>query len=228
MKNIILSLTLIFFVGQGVIAQTVKPASMPKSTTPKKLKPRLTLDFISKGGGIDLESFDKIENFIKNHAKKPVYDVKQKGKEGEKTITSMLKELSKEEQTAFVLEIKNLIAKPELVLVKEYPAPKKLAATATAISSTTASRLVVSFISKGAGIDLKSQENIHSYIDKHRKKPAFEERRWGREGEVDYVFKLTELNADEQKIFIDEVKKLIINVDMVFVRENEEYVKKGR
>ena len=127
-----------------------------------------------------------------------------------------------------VLEIKNLIAKPELVLVKEYPVPKKLVASATAISSSTMSRLVVSFISKGAGIDLKSQENIQSYIDKHRKKPVFEERRWGREGEVDYVFKLNELNADEQKVFIEEVKKLIVNADMVSVRENEEYVKKGR
>ncbi len=228
-KDLILFLSLIFFLSQGVLAQDTPQQPTPKATATKKaMKYRLTIEFISKGNGIDGESFDKIENFIKNYAKKPVYEVKQKGREGEKTITSMLKELTKEEQLAFVMEIKKLIVKADLVLVKEYPAQKKFIATAIPVSNSNLCRLVVSFISRGEGIDIKSQEKIKAFIENHPKKPAFEEYRWGREGEIDYVLMLKEFSADEQKVFVKDVKKLIINKEMALIDENSDYVKKGR
>lgn len=89
-------------------------------------------------------------------------------------------------------------------------------------------RLVIEFISKGGGVDYKTQEKINEFIEKHPKKPAFEVQRWGREGEVDYYFHLKELSHHEQKAFIEEIHKLIPDKEMVLVHENHQYVKKGR
>jgi len=225
MKKVIAFLTLAMLVCGSLAAQT--------KTSPKKNKYKVTIDFISKGGGIDRESYTKMEDFIKNHPKKPAYEIKQKGKEGETKILLKLTELTNEEQVVFESEIKKLIVKHDLVLINGSVVNPKLIGTPVAeavsnIPTTNNYRLVLSFISKGAGIDNSVHEKIKEYIEKHPKKPAFEIHRWGREGEVDYCLRLKELTADEQKVFIADINKLITDKEMVFVYENHEYVKKGR
>ena len=73
-------------------------------------------------------------------------------------------------------------------------------------------RLIIAFISKGIGIDSKANEAIDKYISNHPKKPALEKYRWGREGEIDFCLKQSELSTKEQKTFIEEVKKLAKSV----------------
>lgn len=85
-------------------------------------------------------------------------------------------------------------------------------------------RLIVSFISKGAGPDGKKQPEFVKYIESHKKKPAYALVRWGREGEADYCFKLTELSATEQTEFITKVKEILNGSDLVFVNENQKCI----
>lgn len=85
-------------------------------------------------------------------------------------------------------------------------------------------RLIVSFISKGAGPDGKKQPEFIKYIDSHKKKPAYAVVRWGREGEADYCFKLSEMSASEQTEFINKVKEIVNGSDLVFVNENQKCI----
>lgn len=104
---------------------------------------------------------------------------------------------------------------------------KKEAANSSASSTTSEMkketyRLIVSFISKGAGTDSELRPKFLSYVEQHPKKPKFETINWGREGEGDYCFTLNELSSSEQKEFIDEIKKLVGKSDMVHIAENTE------
>src|SRR5688572_16103050 len=54
-------------------------------------------------------------------------------------------------------------------------------------------RFLVSFYSIGQGIDGDVQQKFLDWVNGYAKKVVFEEAHWGREGEVDYCFKLTEL-----------------------------------
>jgi len=96
------------------------------------------------------------------------------------------------------------------------------------LNKTVKYRLVISFISKASGIDHKAHEKIKEFIEKHPKKPAFETFHWGREGEIDYCLQLKELSTKEQTVFIEDIKKLIDDKEMVLVYENHNYVKKGK
>jgi hypothetical protein len=89
-------------------------------------------------------------------------------------------------------------------------------------------RLVISFISKGAGIDSKLNAAITAYVSAHPKKPATKIISWGREGENDHCFLLKELTKTEQVEFIAEIKKIIGSSDMVLLTENAKSAHKGR
>lgn len=234
MKKVIFLMSILVFACSITNAQTkTKTAKKTKTAqTGRKIAPKLTLDFISRGGGIDNDAFAKIEDYAKNHPKKPFYEVVAQGKEGEKKIYFPLNELTQEEQVSFVNDVKAMITKPEMVLVTSKVEAKKVALAASTSTSEDAVnmkyRIVVSFISKGAGIDNKTADKVKEYIEAHPKKPAFEMKAWGREGEKDYLLVLKELTPDEQKVFVEDVKKLVSSSDLVFLKENETYVKKGR
>jgi hypothetical protein len=83
-------------------------------------------------------------------------------------------------------------------------------------------RLAISFNSIGSGINGAKYEEIKNYIDKHAKKPSYEQIPMGREGEVDICLSLKEMNNSEQKDFIKEIKKLAEGADRVQVSENVE------
>lgn len=89
-------------------------------------------------------------------------------------------------------------------------------------------RLIISFISKGAGIDSKLSDAITAYTSSHPKKPASKLISWGREGENDHCFLLKELTKTEQVEFIAEIKKIIGSSDMVLLTENSKCMHKGR
>jgi hypothetical protein len=94
--------------------------------------------------------------------------------------------------------------------------------TQTTEAQTEKFRLVVSFISKGAGPDNAKSVALLAYIGVHPKKPTYTVAHWGREGEADYCLNLTELTKSEQVDFVTNVNKMMAGSDMVFVKENAE------
>lgn len=112
---------------------------------------------------------------------------------------------------------------------------KKQATTTTSETSTVVSesqtekyRLIISFISKGAGTDGEKRQAILDYIEKHPKKPVNKTVHWGREGETDYCLNLTELSKSSQETFIAEIKKIAGNSSLIFISENAVCPHKGR
>lgn len=80
-------------------------------------------------------------------------------------------------------------------------------------------RLTISFISKGAGIDMKTQEAFENWLNAQPKHPAYEKTRWGREGETNYCLRLNELSTREQEIFVKDVRTQLTDKQLVFVTE---------
>jgi hypothetical protein len=85
-------------------------------------------------------------------------------------------------------------------------------------------RLVVSFISFGAGTDPESKSILEAYVYdyklKNNKVVSYFIIPWGREGEVDCCFPLDELNASEQKNFIEGLKNAISGRELIQINEN--------
>lgn len=90
-------------------------------------------------------------------------------------------------------------------------------------------RLIVSFISKGAGPDRSKQTALLAYVEAHPKKPAYKTVLWGREGETDYCFSLSELQTKaEMNSFLENVKKIAAGSDMMQLSENVVSQHRGR
>lgn len=85
-------------------------------------------------------------------------------------------------------------------------------------------RLVVSFYSICCGIDQQAKEKLDEFIKRYEKakgkqltKAAI---RWGREGEIDYCLRLSELSPRERKRFIAKVRLLLKRSKLVHIKEN--------
>ena len=105
--------------------------------------------------------------------------------------------------------------------------------TATVVPNTSDApvtyRLIVSFISKGAGTDGEKRTAFLAYVNAHPKKPVYKTVVWGREGEADYCFNLSEFPSKKELItFIEDVKKIAAGSDMMNISENAECPHKGR
>jgi hypothetical protein len=93
-------------------------------------------------------------------------------------------------------------------------------------------RFSVSFFSIGGGIDHKAKKQFTEFIIQFNSnnKPVIEPEvvAWGREGETDYCFKLSEVNAVQQIKFIEETKELLKSSKNVRYNENCKCRKKQR
>lgn len=94
---------------------------------------------------------------------------------------------------------------------------------ATADASGKKFRVVVSFVSKGAGIDTKTRDKVVGVFDKWRIEKSAELKtvrpHWGKEGEMDVCSELAGLKEDEQAKFVSEIKAAATS-DRVTVSEN--------
>jgi len=86
------------------------------------------------------------------------------------------------------------------------------------------SRLVVSFYSICCGIDHEAKDRLDKFIREyeaahHRrlKKAAVH---WGREGEIDYCFRLSELTPRERKSFISRTRSLLSKSKLMRIYKN--------
>lgn len=124
-------LALVTLIGLGLFFTDCKSKSSTKTTTsnttssttedmtPQTEKYRLVISFTSHASGIDDAKYGEISTFIKNHAKKPVYDEIAAGREGERDFCMQLKEMNSSEQKTFIAEIKKLAEGSDRVLVSE-------------------------------------------------------------------------------------------------------------
>jgi hypothetical protein len=102
--------------------------------------------------------------------------------------------------------------------------PENTANAVTASSDAPVTyKLIVSFISKGAGTNSEKRTAFLAYVDGHKLKPAYKTVTWGREGETDYCFNLSELVSKKDYVsFVEEVRKIASGSDMMNVSENSE------
>jgi hypothetical protein len=118
-------------------------------------------------------------------------------------------------------------AKKEAVTTTEPTSPSANLSSTQDVPKTY--RLIVSFKSKGAGIPSEQRQAFINYIDNHPQKPSYQTMLWGREGETDYCFDLTELTSKKDLVaFLDEVKRVTSGTDLVDIFENAECQHKGR
>jgi hypothetical protein len=102
--------------------------------------------------------------------------------------------------------------------------PGKLANPNDVPPITTTYRFTISFISIGAGIDHTAKTKYDQFVidfgKRNKVKLAHEVVGWGREGEVDYCFKLAELKELQQAAFVKESKALVNGNELVQTKEN--------
>lgn len=86
------------------------------------------------------------------------------------------------------------------------------------------SRLIVSFYSICCGIDSAAKERLDKFLSRYEKAERVritkESIRWGKEGEIDYCFKLSNLSSRKQKRLISEIKSLLKESTLVRIEEN--------
>lgn len=95
-------------------------------------------------------------------------------------------------------------------------------------NKTQTYRLIVSFISKGEGTNSEKRKEFLIFVETYPKKPIAKTVNWGREGETDYCFTLSELLKKEQIEFVNQVKKIVAGSDLISVSEDVECMHKGR
>lgn len=116
---------------------------------------------------------------------------------------------------------------------KETPKTTDSAPPSASVSTTQEApktyRLIVSFKSRGAGTPSEKRAAFLNYVDNHPQKPVYQTVLWGREGETDYCFNLTELSSKKDLVaFLEEVKKITSGSDLIDLSENAECQHKGR
>ncbi len=104
-------------------------------------------------------------------------------------------------------------AKTDTTVVTQEPAPLPEGSVENA-------RLVVMFISKGAGIDQKTKEAFEKWLQEQPRQVKWEVTTWGREGELNYCLKLDELSTRDQEKFVEQTRIFLTDKDLVIVTEN--------
>ena len=93
------------------------------------------------------------------------------------------------------------------------------------LTNDSAARFIVSFYSIGSGVEGDQIEKLLNFIDEYGKSKnkdiGYDRTFSGREGEVDYCFKLKELNAGEQKDFIVKAKSTLKSGKWITYFENQ-------
>jgi hypothetical protein len=85
-------------------------------------------------------------------------------------------------------------------------------------------RVVVSFISIGEGTDAKAKEELDALTGNYKTKNGApierEEFRWGREGEVDYCYKMQGYSKKEKDNFVNLLREKFAGNKLVQIEEN--------
>ena len=209
-----------------VTATQVVPQPINTTVPPKEeATTRFVVSFFSIGQGIDGKVNEAFVKFLDTYTKKIAYEPKHWGREGETDYCLALSELTSAEQIEFVTKAKEILVKSKLVHQKENAKCDHINWPEIPAADNTY-RLVVQFYSKGEGIDSKVNDAFVKFVDTYTKKIVYEPTHWGREGEIDYCLKLSELTSVEQDDFVKKAKDLLSKSALVHVNESAECVHK--
>ncbi len=90
--------------------------------------------------------------------------------------------------------------------------------------------MVVSFFSRGSGIDFKIAREFDSYIKKFEADNSdnfiYEIVTWGREGEVDYCIQFPSLNKEKAKTFVNNCNEILSRTEMAHIKLDAECKRK--
>jgi hypothetical protein len=196
---------------------------------PDSVRTRLVVSFISQGGGIDLAAQANLDKWLSKHADVK-YAQNQWGREGEVDYCFITLGANADAQKKTIDEIKALVGTNAKVLVKEnkvcthkhelgvitMPVVEE-APDAPKVDSTNIARVVVSFISKGEGIDIAGKDALDKWLSERN--AVYEVKNWGREGETNYCFFLTGMQTRQQDIFVRDLRTFLGENELVLVEE---------
>lgn len=84
--------------------------------------------------------------------------------------------------------------------------------------------LVITFSSRGEGINGKAVKTLDSFISEfeseNNKSIKYDLNNWGREGEKDYCIDLENLSSEKRDLFASQVKRLLEDENLVTISEN--------
>lgn len=96
--------------------------------------------------------------------------------------------------------------------------------SATSDEIQALNNLVISFYSTGEGANHKAAETIEKFLEEFSSKSKnpvpYSKIAWGREGEVDFCISLTGLDGDEQRSFLDNIRMLVKQFELIHFHEN--------
>lgn len=87
-------------------------------------------------------------------------------------------------------------------------------------STAEAVDLIVTFFSKGGGIDRNIYTEFKQFLTDNYSELKYSETKYGREGETDFCFRLSSLTKKEKEIFLTDAKLILSKSDLVRVQEN--------
>lgn len=89
----------------------------------------------------------------------------------------------------------------------------------------TVYRLIISFISIGEGTDGDARQLMDNLLgiwaEHNQVTLKYDSFPWGREGEVDYCFRLNELNTELQDAFVSEMREVMKDRNLIQITENQ-------
>jgi hypothetical protein len=84
--------------------------------------------------------------------------------------------------------------------------------------------VVISFYSKGEGVNAKAVETIENFLKEYPSKVhhaiPYNKISWGREGEIDFCISLAEFKGDDKRIFVDKIRELVKQFELINFFEN--------
>lgn len=113
----------------------------------------------------------------------------------------------------------------ETATVTETVAVPEAEATPETQTQDNKYRYIVSFYSIGTGVNGAAVQQLEGFIKQfeatNKVSVPYVPVRWGREGEVDYCFKLNGMTAVQQVAFIKESLELLKGAEHIHFKENE-------
>ena len=97
---------------------------------------------------------------------------------------------------------------------------KKTIADTSRSQSADIYSLIVSFYSPGNGIDRAIKTEYVNFLNSNYPNIKYEKIKWGKEGEIDFCFKLDELDDNKKEWFINETNELLTKSNKIHIFED--------
>lgn len=91
-------------------------------------------------------------------------------------------------------------------------------------SSVKKFSIIISFFSPGNGIDYRTKKKLVNFLNSNYPEIKYEKINWGKEGEVDFCFKLIELKKNRKSEFLNLINEITSISNRVKTYKNTTYI----